>query len=94
MKCPKYDLIAGLEGEDDILYKGNVFRIHEVSFDLDEQSDSCTLNVNYTQIAGDDIIETSEFKNAIGRIALDVMEKHLAIKEIKQIIADNKNGGT
>ncbi len=95
MTCPKYELVEGLDGEDDILFNGSVIRIHQVSFSEPMTPDEqCVMNVNYTHITGNDIIDNSEFKNAIGEIALDVMEKHLAIKEIKNIIAERPRGGT
>jgi hypothetical protein len=93
MSCPKYELVAGLEGADDILFQGAIIRIHEISFDEPEVAgDPCVMNLNYTHIGGDDIIPDQEFKNALGEIAIDVMEKHLAIKEIKDIVTERPRG--
>jgi hypothetical protein len=92
MSVPKYELVKGLDGTDDVLYNGSTIRIHQVSFtEPDDPMGQAIMHLNYDVIDGDPV-EDADFRNALGEIAFDVLEKNVALRELKAEIKERRSG--
>lgn len=92
MSVPEYSLVAGLDGEDDILYNGSIIRIHQVRFEEpDNPMEKAIMHINYDVIDGDPV-EDEVFNFELGCIAFDILEKNVALRELKHEIKERRSG--
>lgn len=87
MSTPDYELIDStvVDNESWIKYNGAIIDVHEISFtEPVSEEERAVMHVRYTIISGN-INEDDEFRNDLGAICWDVLEKNSAYRQQKAV---------